>query len=74
MVANALAGVVNAANAPFCVGESEKREEINLDPHYIDNVARQLSKLCGRMALEDTVQILETAISKLDINSRQGSL
>jgi hypothetical protein len=74
MLANSLAGVVNASNAPFCVGECEQREEINRDPHYIDNVATQLSQLCGRMALEDTVQLLETALAKLDDHPRRGSL
>lgn len=65
MLANALAGIVNACNAPFCTNEHEKREEINRDPHYIDNVAGQLSQRCGRMAIEDTILILERALNKL---------
>jgi hypothetical protein len=74
MIANALAGVVNAANVPFCVGEKEKREAVNHDPNYIDNVATQLSQLCGRMALEDAVRLLEMALDKLDCNSQRRSL
>lgn len=71
MIATALAGVVNAANAPFCYSEHEAEEEVNRDSDYIDNVATQLSELCGRMALEDTVQLLERAIEILSL--RKGS-
>lgn len=56
MLANALAGVVNA------VGEREEREAINLDSNYVANVASELSRICSRLAIEDTVQILETAL------------
>jgi hypothetical protein len=66
ILANALAGIVNACNAPFCVGEFEEREEINRDPHYIDNVASELSRLCSRMAIEDTLHLLETALGKCE--------
>ena len=70
MLANALAGIINACNAPFCVGEREEREEINREPDYIDNVASELSRLCSRMAIEDTVQVLERALDKLEIVSQ----
>jgi hypothetical protein len=61
MLAQALAGAINAANAPFCCGESELEEEVNRDPSYLENVAIEVSRLCGKMALEDTIQILERA-------------
>lgn len=73
MLANALAGVVNACNAPFCVGEHEGQEEINRDQNYIDSVALELSRLCSRFAIEDTVQLLEKALDKYQDYSRQAT-
>lgn len=74
MLANALAGAINACNAPFCVGEDEEQEEINRDPNYIDSVASELSRLCSRMAIEDTLQLLEAALDKYRNYSRQARL
>jgi hypothetical protein len=74
MLASALAGIVNASNAPFCVGECEEQEEVDRDPHYIDNVAAELSRRCSRMALEDTVQLLERALDKLHVDSQHASM
>lgn len=67
ILANALAGAINACNAPFCVGEREEREEINRDPDYVENVASELSRLCSRMAIEDAMEILERALGSLTI-------
>jgi len=62
MLANSLAGAINACNAPFCVRDGEEREEVNRDPHYIENVASEISRLCGQMAIEDAIQVLEAAL------------
>lgn len=62
MLARSLAGAVNACNAPFCVNE-DGIEEVNRDQTYVSNVALELSSLCSRMAIEDTMQILDRALS-----------
>jgi hypothetical protein len=64
MLANAFAGVINACNAPFSVGEGEEQEEVNRDPNYIDNLASELARRCSPMAIEDAIQVLEAALRK----------
>lgn len=67
MLAQALAGVIQACNAPFCADPMGEPEEINRDPHYIDNVATRLSELCSRMAIEDAMEVLERALDKFPV-------
>jgi hypothetical protein len=64
MLAQLLAGAVNACNAPFCVGKGEQKEEVNRDRNYVANVAAELARLCSPMAIEDAVQVLEEALQK----------
>jgi hypothetical protein len=64
MIAHALAGAVNALNAPFCIGPWETTSEATHDPSYCTNVALELAKLCTPMALEDAIDILNMAIHK----------
>jgi hypothetical protein len=72
MLAQALAGVIHACNAPFCYDEIGEPEEINRDPRYIDNVATRLAELCSRMAIEDTMELLEKALEKFPVRPTSG--
>lgn len=57
IIGTALAGAVNACNAPFC--EDNVAENT---PGYIDNVAGVVASQSGAMAIEDAIQVLEVAL------------
>src|SRR5207249_951466 len=73
MLAQALAGVIQACNAPFCADPlGEEPEEVNRDPLYLDKVATRLSQLCSRMMIEDVIDLLEITLDKFPARPKAG--
>lgn len=57
IIGTAMAGAVNACNAPFC--EDNPAENT---PGYIDEVAGVIASHSSPMAIEDAIQVLEAAL------------
>lgn len=57
IIGMALAGAINACNAPFC-----EENDAEHTPGYIDNIAKVITQQCGPMAIEDAIQVLEAAL------------
>ncbi len=63
IIAVTLSGSINATNSLFCSRDGEQ-EEVNKDPGCIDAIATELTKHSSRMAIEDTITILNAALTK----------
>jgi hypothetical protein len=70
ILATVLSTAVMAVNAAFCVDpETAEKESINADSEYLDKLAGLVAAHTSRMAVEDTIAVLENVLRR-----RQPSL
>lgn len=60
MLAAAISGVCQAANAPDCANDDET-EATNEDSSYVKDVAVMVAERCSKMQIESLLDILNTA-------------
>lgn len=65
ILATTLSAAVMAVNAVFCADpETDEKESINADPEYLDKLVGLVAANTSRMAVEDTITVLENVLRR----------